>query len=938
MFCFFTKPILVKFSTAQVTVGFSVNNEIQCVNNNLFIFTNTTTSTAEASYLWTFDDGSTSSDLNPTKIFSQARTYNVTLMATVSGINYYHSKQITVEPKPQVSFNVIKGTYNGASFTFISTSTITSGNMNYLWDFGDGTTSTLINPTKTYLQTGVNQVKLTVTSTNGCNDSVTKSVYPILCTLGNWLGAENNKWSNPNNWCLNTLPSNTDTVRLLKGIVNMPILDSASFTTAWLQIDSSTTLQIKNNATLQINGCIMNDGNLVADSGNIILSAANNSIIKSVNNYTIQNLTLQNNNNTTLLGNGLCNISGVLKFGNGTNYDTLFTNGKLVLKSTQFETASVADITNNNQSWGNAIVGDVEVQRYQKNKRAWRMLTAPLTTFNSTQNGSLFNNWQNSGIHISGFGTQITGPGGLNGYDAAINQNYSIRSYNTNLGRWEQPVATNAPNSLFGNTPTAANKGYFVFVRGDRSVSASNGTSAKTATTLLAKGTLQQGIQTFNTGIINVGTYYLIGNPYAAAIDFKKVADQSNNIATRFYTWNSALGTNGAYVTCVWNGSQYIQTPQVAISQPTIIQSGEAFWIQPLNTGNVQIVFTENCKASDINTSITADRVSTNEMFAVELLKKDNNSTFALIDGIVKMYNQNYKDTLDFEDAIKFTNMDEGIGISTNNKVCAIEGRPLRIGNDTTYINLANIKQAQYQLNIKPTNLDSSINTFYLFDRYTANQFNLSNNSESAYTFTVNADTNSFAKNRFYIVLQRNALLAASLIDLSATTTNNTSLEWRINVTKEFESFEIERSDDTKNFKPITTLFANSNSVFTYKDVLTEKTVYYRIKGNTFLGYIKYSNIVKVQPKTIKQNFSLTPNFITNKTFNISIQSTAKDNFSLVVIDNLGKILFKKIINVNIGINNTSVNLPSTLGTGIYTVSLMSNNNHSVHNQKVIVQ
>jgi len=536
---------------AQVNVGFTINNATQCLNNNLFIFTNTTTPLSGATFYWTFDDGTTSTQVNPIKTYTQARTFNVTLIATKGGINYYSSKQISVEPIPQVSFNVIKGTLSGASFTFISTSTIASGSMNYYWTFGDGTSSILVNPTKSYTQTGVNQVKLRVTGSSGCGDSSIKTVYPILCTIGNWIGAENNKWNNVNNWCITTLPTITDTIRVIKGCVNMPKIDSGTITIPALQIDSSSILYVKNNATLQINGSIVSNGYLIADSGTVIMNAPQLQSIQSLYNYTIKNLTLKNNGKTTLTGMGICNITGVLQFATGTNYDTLFTNGNLTLASTINGTATVADITNGKQSWGNAIIGEVSVQRYLQNKRSWRLLTAPLTTYNTSKNGSIYSNWQNGGINIAGFGTNITAPGGLNGYDVAINQNYSLRTYNSILKNWDNPPATNTNNSLFSNATSAANKAYFLFARGDRSITSTSNLYTQTATTLTAKGSLQQGTQTFNIDTLPANAYYLIGNPYPAPIDFSKVVAQSTNILSKFYIWSSNLASVGAYITCV---------------------------------------------------------------------------------------------------------------------------------------------------------------------------------------------------------------------------------------------------------------------------------------------------------------------------------------------------------------------------------------------------
>ncbi len=76
------------------------------------------------------------------------------------------------------AFNINNNTqcvYN--SFQFTSTST-GSGTLSYLWSFGDGTTSTLANPTKMYAAAGPYTVKLKVTGANGV-DSTQQSVTVI---------------------------------------------------------------------------------------------------------------------------------------------------------------------------------------------------------------------------------------------------------------------------------------------------------------------------------------------------------------------------------------------------------------------------------------------------------------------------------------------------------------------------------------------------------------------------------------------------------------------------------------------------------------------------------------------------------------------------------------------------------------------------------------
>ena len=159
-----------------VTASFTVNTDKQCLLGNNFVFTNGSSAAQGTNYSWDFGDGSTSTSISPSKVFSKAGNYKIHLEVRNGSDYAFVEKFVTVMPTPIVSYNTIAGTLNGSSFTFISSSTIESGSMNYFWDLGDATYSSLINPTKTYTVAGNYNVKLVVTSDFGCIDSIVKVI------------------------------------------------------------------------------------------------------------------------------------------------------------------------------------------------------------------------------------------------------------------------------------------------------------------------------------------------------------------------------------------------------------------------------------------------------------------------------------------------------------------------------------------------------------------------------------------------------------------------------------------------------------------------------------------------------------------------------------------------------------------------------------------
>ncbi len=155
-----------------------------CIQQTSFTFSNQTT--GAVSYFWDFDDGTSSLQLNPTKAFSEAGTYNVSLLATNSiGCNtvYNLPQAITINELPNADFSVDNVISCSPSIGFQFTPSQINASA-YLWDFGDGTTSTSTSPFKTYSNPGTYTVSLTVTNSFGCTKSRVQTnyvtVYPAV--------------------------------------------------------------------------------------------------------------------------------------------------------------------------------------------------------------------------------------------------------------------------------------------------------------------------------------------------------------------------------------------------------------------------------------------------------------------------------------------------------------------------------------------------------------------------------------------------------------------------------------------------------------------------------------------------------------------------------------------------------------------------------------
>ncbi|WP_082107611.1 PGF-pre-PGF domain-containing protein [Methanosarcina sp. 1.H.A.2.2] len=181
-------PVLPAFDfTANVTSGTAPL---------VVLFTYTGTGETPTSWLWNFGDGITSKHAQTaTHTFTKTGTYNVTLTVTnaagsnsVSKPGYITVTATSSAEKPVADFyspeaeKVLSGINDQGIFeneviSFFDNST--GSPSSWLWDFGDGNTSTEKNPTHAYGKIGGYTVNLTVKNAAG-SDSISKYGYVLM--------------------------------------------------------------------------------------------------------------------------------------------------------------------------------------------------------------------------------------------------------------------------------------------------------------------------------------------------------------------------------------------------------------------------------------------------------------------------------------------------------------------------------------------------------------------------------------------------------------------------------------------------------------------------------------------------------------------------------------------------------------------------------------
>jgi len=269
--------------------------------------------------------------------------------------------------------------------------------------------------------------------------------------------------------------------------------------------------------TLTLNGVVSRTlGNFDGtENSSLILGGGSAQDVGFDSNDSLSILNINKSTGSTAILNSALNIFTGITF-NSSNLGSLDLNNEHVtLKSTSTFTAYLGSIYG---SLNNAT--NVTIERFIPARRAWRLLTAPITNSNS-----IYNAWQNGGVYTAGIGTLITMPNPVSGsgMDAGINSNYSMMTFNSSTQGLIDVTNTMTSNISPSTSGSADNVGYFIFIRGDRNPATIGNPDFVTLpcvnTTLSSWGKLQTGNQTFSA-VATAGKFTLIGNPYASPIDF----------------------------------------------------------------------------------------------------------------------------------------------------------------------------------------------------------------------------------------------------------------------------------------------------------------------------------------------------------------------------------------------------------------------------------
>ena len=146
--------------------AFTSTNNTSCSSPSTVDFTSNSTGSG-LSYLWDFGDGTTSIAQNPSHQYTTGQ-YTVTLIVTNANgckdtlvkTNFVN----IVTPEPNIAFSP----NSGCKPLPVSFQCLNTGIASASWNFGDGGTSTALNPSHTYTTAGIYTITFSAVDTYGC--------------------------------------------------------------------------------------------------------------------------------------------------------------------------------------------------------------------------------------------------------------------------------------------------------------------------------------------------------------------------------------------------------------------------------------------------------------------------------------------------------------------------------------------------------------------------------------------------------------------------------------------------------------------------------------------------------------------------------------------------------------------------------------------------
>jgi gliding motility-associated-like protein len=160
-----------------LTVDFT-NNDSLCILDNSFNFDGSMTGPGITTFLWDFGPNasipsSTNLDVNGV-VFNTYGSIPITLTGSFGNCSESVTHSIFIFREPTINFRVEPGPRCAPAIVDFTDLSVADSPIFYSWNFGDGGTSTLSDPSHLYTTPGSYSVGLSIYTTEGCIDTLNK--------------------------------------------------------------------------------------------------------------------------------------------------------------------------------------------------------------------------------------------------------------------------------------------------------------------------------------------------------------------------------------------------------------------------------------------------------------------------------------------------------------------------------------------------------------------------------------------------------------------------------------------------------------------------------------------------------------------------------------------------------------------------------------------
>lgn len=791
-----------------------------------------------------------------------------------------------------------------------------------------------------------------------------------------WIAA-NGFWNDLNNWRLAdgsspaALPGPNDMVRI--GYVSSNVKPTVSASTKVGNVLVSGTgsatpeVMIEGGITLTVAGTFVNDrkstfsgsgtlavqgswntsgGAMDISSGNVSVnfSGTKNQSIRDEGSdagkgIVFKNVSFSGASVKTLGGSGKISIAANGSITMEAN-TTLISTGNLTLKADANSSANVMAIPSNA-----AIKGQVTVERYIQggNKNTWRtyrMFSSPVYD-NTTE----FINSDVVGNRTYGF-TQfiddmiITGAGGsANGFDQTSSNQAGAWTYNNKY--------VEIPNI---NATVNIGRGAYLFYRGNKNNFAAKVTSPfldPESIVMTYKGVLNQQNVTVPLTHGSSG-YSLVGNPYAAAIDWSKVT-KTTNVGAVVRVWNPSCRQYSTF-----NGSDGVN------GGSRFIAPGQSFFVQTTNSSSPSVTFTEASKVTAGTSTSTMSKVmSVNSGNFGRTNLTGLESSVLMEEEPARIRVQLMRNETENADETLVVLKDGGEAIFSANDVA-------RMGGESVFLSSQSSDAKELAINYMPAisavqkvgltigadNGGSYTLKFILTDIPTGYVVKLRDKYLNTLTdiahegtvYPLNIDKGNAAtlgNGRFELQIVPPSTLPVVFTDFTGVKTNTgVALTWKTSSETNNSHFDLQRAGENQAFTSIGTVSANQAGVYNLLDKSPlAGNNYYKLvqvdKDGTPTAYQKLV-VVKYDLNAIATNDMLIYPTLVETNFTLKYAGSLQaDRYTLKIADVSGKEMYHKEVVKNEMLNGYSGALP-TISSGIYFATLIDSSGKKIATAKLI--